>query len=168
MNKLIVTGTKEELDRFEEKFQGLPSPWMNEEREEQYSFNALFPAPEEVIKEGYSNAGYHWCIKNWGTKWDLGNDQWTSPFIDRYDTQFVMEFDTAYSPPVGVFMHASMDFPELEFTIQCCEPGMGFAGEIFIKDGAMSDEMYEASKDIEGYARKCDELGYDVGCPVEE
>ena len=41
---------------------------------------------------------YHWCIENWGTKWDadiLGLE------VQDYDT-LEISFNTAWSPPEGV------------------------------------------------------------------
>ena len=46
---------------------------------------------------------YHWCIENWGTKWEL------SELDIEYDEEVLeLTFSTAWSPPEGVMQKLSL------------------------------------------------------------
>ena len=67
---------------------------------------------------------YHWCIANWGTKWDLSDLS-----IDYDDSeQLELEFSTAWSPPEGIMQELKDRYPDLGFTCFYDEPGMECAG----------------------------------------
>ena len=116
-------------------------------------FNAIFPRPDftkipndkgelpikeeikndkgEVVAETYNfpdgkndDRWYHWCIENWGTKWEpdmLGLD------VSDYDS-LEITFNTAWSPPEGVVEKLREKFPELSFQCFFDEPGCEVAG----------------------------------------
>ena len=67
---------------------------------------------------------YHWCIANWGTKWEL------SELDIEYDDseQLNLTFSTAWSPPEGVVEKLREKYPDLSFTCFYDEPGMEAAG----------------------------------------
>ena len=67
---------------------------------------------------------YHWCIDNWGTKWEADI---TGFEVQDYDTLEV-EFQTAWSPPQGVVEKLREKFPELTFQCFYDEPGCEIAG----------------------------------------
>ena len=67
---------------------------------------------------------YHWCIDNWGTKWEADV---TGFEVQDYDTLEV-EFQTAWSPPEGVVRKLREKFPELTFQCFYDEPGAEIAG----------------------------------------
>ena len=67
---------------------------------------------------------YHWCIENWGNKWEA--DVTGFEVLD-YDTLEV-EFQTAWSPPEGVVEKLREKFPELTFQCFYDEPGCEIAG----------------------------------------
>ena len=89
------------------------------------------PKTGEVIWETYNfpdgkndDRWYHWCIENWGTKWDadvVGLD------VQDYDT-LEISFNTAWSPPEGVVEKLREKFPELTFQCFYDEPGCEIAG----------------------------------------
>ena len=67
---------------------------------------------------------YHWCIANWGTKWDV------SELDIEYSDDEILEltFSTAWSPPEGVMNKLKEKYPDLSFTCFYDEPGMEIAG----------------------------------------
>ena len=67
---------------------------------------------------------YHWCIENWGTKWEADV---TGFEVQDYDT-LEIEFLTAWSPPQGVVEKLREKFPELTFQCFYDEPGCEIAG----------------------------------------
>ena len=116
-------------------------------------FNAIFPRPDfpnipndkgelpikeeikndkgEVVAETYNfpdgkndDRWYHWSCDNWGTKWDMC-DKFTAE-IDEGWAEF--GFNTAWSPPYGIFDKIKEDFPDVGISWFYDEPGMEFAG----------------------------------------
>ena len=66
---------------------------------------------------------YHWCINNWGTKWDL------SELDMEYDEESLeLTFSTAWSPPEGIIAELRDKYPDLGFSCFYDEPGMEAAG----------------------------------------
>ena len=116
-------------------------------------FNAIFPRPDftkipndkgelpikqeikndkgEVVAETFNfpdgkndDRWYHWCVENWGTKWEpdmYGNE------LSDYDS-LEITFNTAWSPPEGVVEKLREKFPELSFQCFFDEPGCEIAG----------------------------------------
>jgi hypothetical protein len=89
------------------------------------------------ITHGYST-WYDFCVNEWGTKWDVGGDDYNDP-IDESPNKVIMSFDSAWAPPC-----AAMDkLMDLGFSVRLYyyEPGMCFAG-IYSEDG---DDYYDLS-----------------------
>lgn len=85
-------------------------------------------------KFGYSN-WYDFCVNEWGTKWDVGGDDYNTP--QDIPNGLVMSFDSAWAPPVA----AMEKFQDLGFSVRLYyyESGMCFAG-IYDENG---DDYYE-------------------------
>ena len=77
-----------------------------------------------VAKYGYSS-WYDFCVANWGTKWDVGGDDYGTPTITE-DGKMIAGFDSAWSPPIT----AMERLVEMGFNVKLYyyEPGMCFAG----------------------------------------
>ena len=50
---------------------------------------------------GYSTA-YEWRVENWGVKWDAITNDGDTLFKEG-DTEIVLEFDTPWGPPTGIY-----------------------------------------------------------------
>lgn len=73
-------------------------------------------------------------VANWGTKWDIGVG---SGSISRNKNAVYCTFDSAWSPPIGLYEHLySLGF---EIRASYFEPGMMFGGHWY--DG--NDDYYE-------------------------
>lgn len=82
---------------------------------------------------------YDWCIKNWGTKWDIGYRDDHGEKAEIEDGAIQVVFDSAWSPPVDAYNKlVKMGF---EIEAYYYEPGFGFCGEY--RDG--SDQTYKTS-----------------------
>ena len=90
------------------------------------------PKTGEVIWETYNfpdgkndDRWYHWCISNWGTKWDACNVD-----IEYADeSQIEITFDTAWSPPEPICARLREMFGDLiSVSWFYDEPGMEIAG----------------------------------------
>ena len=88
------------------------------------------PKTGEVMWETYNfpdgkndDRWYHWCIENWGTKWDV------SELDIEYDDEVLeLTFSTAWSPPEGIMQELKDKYPDLGFSCFYDEPGMEIAG----------------------------------------
>jgi hypothetical protein len=127
LNELTVTGNKEELDRFLEAARG------RDEEAKPFSLQSLFPLPAEldtddpVSSSDETETWYSWCVRNWGTKWDV---------IDyckckrESEEKAVLYFGTANSPCDEAFTRKiAPEFPALTFTLQYEEPNCQLEGE---------------------------------------
>ena len=96
---------------------------------EQTEREAAYKANTE--KYGYAN-WYDYCVAEWGTKWDASNATY-----DLEDEKVTIYFDTAWSPPMGIY-HA---LENMGFKVEATyvEQGIGYIG--YYKDG--KDAEYE-------------------------
>ena len=144
-NDLYIYGNLEIRDEFIEAC----TTTDNEESEEHISIlHTQYPCPKELQettatilvdrdenpelwdkwvanKEKYgAKDWYDWCNKYWGTKWgDYGD------FLEQHDEyRTQISFNSAWSPPVLGIMEVSKKWPDLEFSIEYFEAGMGYAG----------------------------------------
>ena len=78
---------------------------------------------------------YDFCVNEWGTKWDVGGDDYNTP--QEIPNGLAMSFDSAWAPPVA----AMEKFQDLGFSVRLYyyEPGMAFCG-IYDENG---DDYYE-------------------------
>jgi hypothetical protein len=112
----------------------LPEPWFQgvQKREElQGIVRARYPDAYEKGHQIGENLGefgyrtwYEWVQENWGTTKEISENSLTvvSP------TELVMEFDSAWSPPIKGLNKIAAMFPMLDFNLTFDEPGMAFAG----------------------------------------
>ena len=144
-NRIDVYGEEDTVDQIKEIYDIFEN--------EKQPFNKIFPIPDfknipnekgelpileqrlnpdgSVFYETYNfpdgkndDRWYHWCIHNWGTKWEADV---TGFEVQDYDT-LEIEFQTAWSPPEGVVTKLREKFPELTFQCFYDEPGMEAAG----------------------------------------
>ena len=115
-------------------------------------FNAIYPQPDwkntpnekgelpkkevhkntdgEIVWETYNfsdgndDRWYHWCIDNWGTKWDMC--QKSTAEVDEGWAEF--GFNTAWAPASGIYDKIVEDFPDVGISWFYDEPGMECAG----------------------------------------
>lgn len=93
---------------------------------------------EELVKEfGYAN-WYDFCVNRWGTKWDFGGDGGAD--LDDNGECLTISFESAWSPPVGVY--EELDLEGLKIEACYYEPGCGFCGMYTSESG---DDCYDIS-----------------------
>ena len=102
--------------------------------------NEFLPMPADI------GDGWHdWSVNNWGTKWDIGSDngevRGLHPTV--VDNEATMSFDSAWSPPVGLYE----ELDRLGFMVDASyfEPGIGYCG--IWHDG---DDLYTEYGDDKG------------------
>jgi hypothetical protein len=126
---------------------------------------------------GYGN-WYDYCVNEWGTKWDVGGNDYNEPQQDS-PNKITMSFDSAWAPPCA----AMEKFMDLGFSVRLYyyEPGMCFAGiwedgsDDFYEIGGMNsdqvaeelpselDEMFCISETIAEYEEENQEIDLDGG-----
>jgi hypothetical protein len=108
----------------------------------------VIPTPECLTREGAATSGgpnadeydriraenraetgfdswYDFCTNRWGTKWDVGGADCDIE-LDDDGLGFIASFDSAWSPPTGVYEQLVED--GFEVRAYYYESGMGFAG----------------------------------------
>lgn len=94
-------------------------------------FHQGVPVPPDIIRQGFSTAGYHWCRTHWGTKWEpVGLSE--IPAIETLSDGSALacyDFDTAWSPPIAWLDALVPQWPALTFVLRYGEPGMQDYGE---------------------------------------
>lgn len=86
----------------------------------------------------YNHGGQQWCIKNWGTKWD-----WEPQTVTNLPQRAVIEFETAWTPPLPVVLAASRAHPEMVLALRFMEPMHAFRGEYVCAAGRCIREHME-------------------------
>lgn len=93
--------------------------------------------------ERYGDLNWHgWCIRNWGTSWNAGECQ--SATVT--ETSIFIDFETAWSPPEGIYRAICAAYPELLLNACYMELGMYFAGRYHNVGSELIDAMCEESE----------------------
>lgn len=123
-NSVLVTGEKEELNRFKDHVSNKKSA---------FSLNEIIPMPDDIFrgdlgekerkKYGEKN-WYDWSWANWGTKWDTAGVE-----IESETDSIQYKFETAWNPPEPIAGALREEFPKLEIDWEWEEEG-GEKGEL--------------------------------------
>lgn len=103
----------------------------------------FLPEPEYEVKEAADPKQFvmpdwwNFRVENWGTKWEVSFDKQDCD-IDEEELSIRFFFDSAWSPPVGVYEAAVDQGWKVDATY--CEPGMAFIGFF---DTDWGDNTYE-------------------------
>ena len=139
-NEVTIEGTKEDMAKFIEEcftdFKGTPV----------LDFAKVMPEPDynKPQKEGTHNNGvqkelstvmpdwWNWRNTNWGTKWNLVPDpegNLTGYEVTGQTDSFIeLDFDTAWSPPSGIYDAIYEKYPDLDVSWFYREDGVQMAG----------------------------------------
>jgi len=113
----------------------------------------LYPPPENMIRGNLSSEmekvsretgvpnWYDWQSENWGTKWDIGDDELIFEEDDAFEnwSRIRGHFLTAWSPPIKAYDEFLKNNKDCCLEAKYFEPGMSFAGEYNSGD----DECYD-------------------------
>jgi len=132
-NRVHISGSKDDVTSFIYLVRG-------GSEDDIFSFQAILPCPEELhqhtasqfdteigkelIEKYGASDWYQWQVNNWGTKWDASGS-----YLDYCDEESACwYFETAWSPPEGIYNELSRRFPDLSISWFFDEPGMQIAG----------------------------------------
>lgn len=94
----------------------------------------------ELVPNPDKEWAYDWCVSNWGTKWDVGDDDaWCMISADGQAATF--GFSSAWAPPIAAY--ESMLHDGFGVDAMYYEPGECYVGRW--QDG--KDDYYEYSKE---------------------
>jgi hypothetical protein len=115
----------------------------------------LLAEKQNLATYGYKN-WYDFCVAEWGTKWDAKTEN------DEFEiegNQVTIFFDTAWSPPMGIYCALE----DMGFKVEATyvEQGMGYIG--FYKDGVdkceQMEQFYtESSEDEDEFPVVCEKI----------
>ena len=94
---------------------------------------------EALVKEFGHDNWYDWNLMNWGTKWDCDSSE--CGYDVHEGIHFVVNFNSAWSPPLGWMNNIIKLFPDLNFKLVFMETGNWFAGCVYNNEGEL--EMVE-------------------------
>ena len=139
-NEVTIDGTKEDIAKFVDEcftdFQGTPV----------LDFNKVMPEPDydKPQKDGTHNNGvqkelhdvmpdwWNWRNTNWGTKWNLVPDPEGNltgyEVAGQSEDLIQLEFETAWSPPAGIYDAIYEKYPDLMVSWFYREDGCQLAG----------------------------------------
>jgi hypothetical protein len=123
-------------------------------KENGLSFEKIKPTPPEMLGVG-NNSWYGWRVSNWGTKWDL-TEQEQREVADQLISEsadFQATFMTAWSPPLEAIAALSEMFPHDQFTLDYFESGCWFAGTAVISQGEIDDNQVD-DDDVAEFAKE--------------
>jgi len=143
-NNLHMEGDAEEIKRFEDTHNSVPRVWNDGhtghagQEKETLDFSASVWDEDNDVKE-YSDYGYNWQSKHWGTKWNACE-------VDHHGDG-LYSFTTAWAPPEAWMVSMSAKFPKLKFVLSYTEEGMGFMGiTVAIGGDKMFDKCIDSSE----------------------
>ena len=139
-NEVTIEGTKEDMAKFIEEcftdFKGTPV----------LDFAKVMPEPDydKPQKDGTHNNGvqkelhdvmpdwWNWRNNNWGTKWNLVPDPQGNltnyELVEQSEELIELEFETAWSPPNGIYNEIFAKYPDLTVNWFYREDGCQLAG----------------------------------------
>lgn len=149
-NTLRIRGKKDDLQAFKKRLEEAKT-----EKTGICLFSTFRPMPKEYqtvtspnkneklakeLTEKYGAADwYEWANKNWGTKWGSCEAYWVidEPSGTDYDEMYDLEisYQTAWSPGDDCLEDIFQQLDNLSFFLTYSEPGMGFEGTLFVRNG---------------------------------
>lgn len=104
-------------------------------------------APLEIV-DGTNENGwdYHTAIETWGTKWTPSNIDLNNTDNENYTLD--VTFDTAWSPPIGVYRIMNRQF-DINITAFYEEYGCEFFGRFCISKEEEIDDVFDMPSDLD-------------------
>lgn len=148
-NNLTVRGKKEDVLEFKSKIDSA------KQNDVICIFNTFIPMPEELensvspprdeekakyFQEKYGASDwYDWQTSNWGIKWGCRELYYENeePIRTNHDDLYDLNinYDTAWGPGDDALEDIFKENDKLSFFLTYSEPGMGFQGTLFVRNG---------------------------------
>lgn len=131
-NKMVVSGDIDRIREFDAAFKGYQASWDDSKlRYPSYCFNALYPIPEEIVKN--ETDGHDWCLKNWSVAWDcVIKCAEANPGCIKY------KFYTFLYPPYLWALEVSKRWPDIRIVLLYFDGE--YAGEMIFENGEIIED----------------------------
>lgn len=136
-NEVMIEGDAEQLLDFG-KVAGLLTKKGKIKCKPEFNFSAVYPCDNQEVLEAeaefqktnnrenqISTELFYWKETQWGTKWSVGEEVFN---VSLKNNTLTMDFNTAWSPPEGVFNHIVSRWPKLMVYAKYEEPGNKLSG----------------------------------------
>ena len=123
-NQLRINGDEKEIKKFKKQAK---------KRDTDLSLNNFIKIPKSQEKNWYN-----WCIKNWGTKWDI-----EAGLGGADANELFYAFDSAWSPPTEWLKKVAKKYPKLKFSLKYDEEGVGIMGVAIAEGYNFTDSFLE-------------------------
>ena len=139
-NEVQFDGSEEDIAKFKEEC------FTDHKGEAVLDFSKVLPEPDydKPKKDGTHNDGvqtelhsvmpdwWNWRNENWGTKWNLvpthDGDLTAYMTVEDGEDFIMLEFDTAWSPPEGIYEAIVEKYPDLSVNWFYREDGVQISG----------------------------------------
>ncbi len=139
-NEVQIDGSEEDIAKFKEE------SFTDHKGVAVLDFSKVLPEPDydKPKKDGTHNNGvqtelldampdwWNWRNDNWGTKWNLvpnhDGDLTMYDVVQSDDTYIQLEFETAWSPPNGIYEAIVEKYPDLDINWFYREDGVQISG----------------------------------------
>lgn len=146
--------------------EGTGMVWKDITTSEPLSFWNVITPPPDHLDEYFSDVEeknpwywYTWNVNHWGTKWDA-SDVITEHTADA----LTYKFDTAWSPPDGVYVALARKYPDAVILVHWIEEqGFGCEYEVTTEGINVTKEWgvpdsHAKEIEVQGYCWRCDSL----------
>lgn len=136
-NDVLIEGDAEQLLDLA-KVAGLLTKKGKLKRKPEFNFSAVYPCDDQKVLEAeaefqktndqehrISTELFDWNRSHWGTKWSVGDNVFN---VSLEEGALRLAFDTAWSPPEGVFEYIVHRWPKLMVYVKYEEPGNDLSG----------------------------------------
>jgi len=135
---ILVQGSEEDMKEFYQSLNKHDEYNKNVE----FSFHQIVPsANNKITYFPYNDTLPN--IENWGTKWDADEVN----ILKREPNEFLLQCNTAWSPPLEWGKKVKNKYPKLKIRIAYCESGMGFYGVWFGTKNKVKTKEYQTTND---------------------
>lgn len=136
-NVLTIRGPQSLVTAWVQAMQGASVAWPDAPDDDAATtllplcFHRGVPIPADIVRLGFSPAGYNWCLRHWGTKWEPDGpaDVPDVSFHSDGSATACYVFDTAWSPPIAWLHTVAAQWPGLTFSLVYGEPGTQAYGD---------------------------------------
>jgi hypothetical protein len=147
-----------------------PQDELNKLEEECFSFNKIMPMPIEILEDFGKMS--NWCSDNWGTKWDIVNEEgkfdqaadcWDqNQWISNGHGSLTVHCFTATCEPIKIMKHLSKE-RNVEVELSYYSQGDAEAGiMIFSKGEITNKKMYSENTNKDVYLAFLESEGFET------
>ena len=138
----VDINTQEEIDAQWAEYNNLGADHWMKKFGKPFKLGITQETNDKLIAKYGVNNWYHWCVRNWGTKWDAyDTSAWTTYKFDNDTLHGEIRYHTAWAPATEFLLNISREFNTLTFTHTFADEDQSFLGREVINDGKIIDAI---------------------------